>query len=296
VRKKQKSSQTETAQLESVQIKIADPNPGNRSEAYRLLSMMKADQRPGIGLRPDGLPDIDWVEIPAGDFIYQTAQQRTLPTYAVARYPITYVQFQTFLDAPDGFNEEAWWAGLTPEYQKQPMDPQKFQFANHPRESVSWYQAVAFCRWLSAKLGTEIRLPTEPEWEKAARGTDGRQFPWGNSYVSGYANIDETDRLRFGEKVGENFVGQTTAVGIYPQGASPYGVLDMAGNVWEWCLNEYRKPEIHSVEGNAPRALRGGSWYTLVYRARCVARHWFDPQLTRDFAGFRVVSSHQGGS
>jgi len=110
---------------------------------------------------------------------------------------------------------------------------------NQPRETVSWYEAVAYTRWLTVKLhgqgllpeGVTVRLPTEEEWGKAARGTDVREFPWGEEYLSGRANIDE----HWGN-VGVFNIGQTTAVGIYPQGVSPYGVLDMAGNVWEWLL------------------------------------------------------------
>ncbi len=158
------------------------------------------DPRPGVGLRPDGLPDIDWVEIPAGEFIYQDRQRLTLPTFYIARYPVTYVQFQAFVDAPDGFRNDEWWRGLA-ERETEPGG-QTWPIANRPREKVTWYAAVAFCRWLNARLpfalrergpGGEgiIRLPTEQEWEKAARGVDRRGYPWGNGYRSGYANVNE---------------------------------------------------------------------------------------------------------
>ena len=133
------------------------------------------------------MPDIDWVEIPAGTFIYQDGEKQQLPAYAIARYPITHCQFQAFIEAPDGYPNPAWWQGLA----EQPEAPAeaRWDYANHPREMVNWYEAVAFCRWLSHLLGYEVRLPTEQEWEKAARGTDGREYPWGNGYRSGHANI-----------------------------------------------------------------------------------------------------------
>src|SRR5690606_20791550 len=140
-----------------------------------------------------------------------------LPAYHISRYPITYAQFQAFLDAPDGFYHPGWWDGLAAndDDKAQPGEPD-FPYANHPREHVSWYGAVAFCRWLTAKLGYEVRLPTESEWEKAARGTDGRIYPYGDEYDVAKANIGETG------------IGQTSAVGLFPDGASPYGALDMS--------------------------------------------------------------------
>jgi formylglycine-generating enzyme required for sulfatase activity len=267
--------------------KLPRVTPLARAEWGHILAE-QGDTRRGIGLRSDGLPDMDWVEISAGEFIYQDGERLTLPTFSIARYPVTYVQFQAFLDAPDGSKQDEWWQGLTPKYQKQEMREQYFKYANHPRDSVSWYQAVAFCRWLSTKLGHEVCLPTEREWEKAARGTDGREYPWGNGYIPGYANIDETSS--FGT-VGPYYVRQTTAVGMYPQGISPYGVLDMSGNVWEWCLNEYRSPENIGLEGDAARVLRGGSWRDNILDSRCAVRNRYNPNYGGSSRGFRVVCS-----
>lgn len=270
---------------------MLNPNvpPPDRAEAGRQLAEI-GDPRRGVGLRPNGLPDIDWVEIPAGEFIYQRGERLTLPTFHIARYPITYRQFQAFIDADDGFRNPQWWEGLAADDgHKATPGEQAFKYGNHPRENVSWWDAVAFCRWLSGKLGYEITLPTEQQWEKAARGTDGRAYPWGNEYIPGYANIDETDRYGLGQKVGEYFVGQTTAAWTYPQGASPYGVIDMSGNVWEWCLNEYYNPENTGLGGSESRVVRGGSWSNRMDHTRASYRSDWLPDSRGGYYGFRVV-------
>ncbi|WP_273703524.1 SUMF1/EgtB/PvdO family nonheme iron enzyme, partial [Candidatus Accumulibacter vicinus] len=211
------------------------------------------------------VPDIDWVEVPAGKFRYGEEQQEIwLPAFHIARYPITNCQFRCFIDDPQGFANPHWWEGLA-ERSERPAEP-VWDHANHPRETVSWFEAMAFCRWLSQTLGYEVRLPSEQEWEKAARGADGREYPWGE-FVPGHANIDET----WGD-AGTHHLGRTSAVGVYPQGASPCGALDMAGNVWEWCLNRYDKPSETGPGGTFPRMLRGGSWYDNRDLARCAVR------------------------
>ena len=94
---------------------------------------------------------------------------------------------------------------------------------------VSWFEAVAYCRWLSKQTGIAFRLPSEAEWEKAARGADGKIYPWGNTWETGRCNSEEAS------------IKCTTPVGQYPSGASPYGALDMAGNVREWCATKFGK-------------------------------------------------------
>ena len=264
-------------------------SPADRLIAGDALAAL-GDDRPGVGLRPDGLPDIVWCEVPDdGPFLYgDDKQKRKLPAFRIAKYPITHAQFQAFVDAPDGWDNPAWWKGLAADEDDKQKVSAEWPIANRPRERVSWYAAVAFTRWLSHKLGLDISLPTEEQWEKAARGREGREYPWGNDYQVGYANIDGTDDSA---KVGPNYLSQTSAVGMYPQGVSPYGLQDCAGNVWEWCLNEYRKPANTQVSGTETRVLRGGSWIFNHRLARCASRRSGGPgNLDRD-SGLRCVLS-----
>jgi len=256
--------------------------PERRLEIGDALARL-GDPRKGVGLRPDGLPDIDWVEIPAGPFLYgDEGETRELPSFFIARYPVTSAQYQAFID-DGGYRDKRWWDGLA-KWIEVPEPPGWGQ-PNRPRETVSWYEAMAFCRWLSDRLGYEVRLPTEYEWEKAARGEDGREYPWGDGYRSGFVNVSGE-----AEKAGPTYLGETTAVGLYPHAASPYGVEDLAGNVWEWCLNEDENPDRTEPGGHAPRALRGGSWGDPG-NARASDRRRDFPVNTDYGIGFRVMCS-----
>lgn len=241
------------------------PNPHERHAISTVLAWLGWDNRFGIGLDANNLPDIDWVEIPEGEFIYQGNQKLTLDTFAISRYPITNAQFRAFVD-DGGFDAEEWWVDLKkPEPDAQPEH--NWTEANRPVENISWYSAMAFCRWLSASTGLGVHLPTEQQWEKAARGRGGLKYPWGQDYVSGSANTDETARYSDDKyKAGSLLIDETSAVGIYPQGASPYQVLDMLGNVWEWCLNKYEEPEMIKPDRSGHmRVLRGDSWFHLPH-------------------------------
>jgi formylglycine-generating enzyme required for sulfatase activity len=259
--------------------------PEARHPIALALGYLGLDRRPGIGLDEQGLPEINWVEISAGTFLYgEKPKQHDLPTLIhMARYPITNAQYQAFIDA-GGYRDKRWWEGLAESFES-PEEP-RWTEPNRPRERVSWYEAMAFCRWLSGRLGYEIRLPTEWEWEKAARSTDGHEYPWGEGYRPGFANVNET-----ATKAGPTYLKQTTAVGLYPQGASPYGVEDLAGNVWEWCLNEHHKPERIEPGGDEARVLRGGSWNYDPEYARAPNRVGIHPGFRNYDIGFRVVCS-----
>jgi formylglycine-generating enzyme required for sulfatase activity len=252
-----------------------------------LLAVL-GDDRPGVGLRPDGLPDIGWIEIAAGPFTWQEGQTRTIDQpYRIARYPVTNAQYQTFIEADD-YGHAAWWQPGT----SKEAYPWRWDQPNRPRVAIDWIEATAFCRWLTARchkarlVGADevIRLPTEQEWERAARGTDGREYPWGAEYRVGYANLDETTVDRDGL-----FLRETSAVGLYSRGASPDGLLDCAGNVWEWCLNRYTDPDDPSTTGEGDRSLRGGSWDDDPASARAANRGGYSPGFRVTAVGFRLV-------
>jgi formylglycine-generating enzyme required for sulfatase activity len=219
------------------------------------------DPREGVGLREDGLPDILWsnpIEPGKVEIEGHGVMAITKP-FCIAMYPVTNIQFETFLKTPDGYQKKDWWQHLpgTAQGETEPS----WRIANHPRETVSWYEAVAFYRWLTQKYrevgllerDQEIRLPTEWEWQLVATGGDAKnQFPWGRDWDSARSNSYES-RLN-----------RTTAVGIYHSGATVQGVLDVAGNVWEWCLNKHEKPNdlaATRIEASGDnRVIRGGSW------------------------------------
>ena len=283
---------------------MLDPQypPQVRAEAGREINKV-GDPRPGVGLRPDGLPDIVWCEVPGGEFSMGSDSESDnpvrkviVPTFYITKYLVTYVQFKAFLDAKDGSSNTAWAKGFHADglaQRKQGVREQNWPIANHPRENVSWYDAVAFSRWLSVKFGYEIVLPIERQWEKAARGTDIRKYPWGSEYQIGFANINEISP----SKIGLYDLQRTTAVGVYPQGASPYGVLDLAGNVLEWTLTAcgsflttaYESRDSQSVSSNEARTVRGGSWDTQD-GARTTYRINYDPDVRNAGLGFRLVT------
>lgn len=216
-------------------------------------------------------------------------RQETIPYhYWIAKYPITYAQYKMFFDDTNGYHNVQWWNGLHTDgltQQKQGTGDQHWKIANCPAENVSWYDAMAFCAWLNARLtlepalrsqGYSFRLPTDSEWEKAARGTDGREYPYSGEFDPTKGNTDEAG------------IGQTSAVGVFPDGASPYGVTDMSGNVWEWTLTEYQaNPSSNS--GNGIRISHGGSWFDWHFLVRSAYRNILDPIERFNYNGFRLV-------
>jgi formylglycine-generating enzyme required for sulfatase activity len=257
---------------------------GEERNAIGDLLAAIGDPRPGVGLNEEGLPDIDWVEIPAGEFIYGEGKEQEkifLDTYYIGRYPVTNAQFQAFIDA-GGYQVEDWWQGIR---LMSPEEP-SWREANRPRETISWFEAIAFCRWLSHEQGVEIRLPTEQEWEKAARGTDGREYPWGNGYRAGAANVVEKES----ETGRSGGFGHTCAVGLYPQGASPYGVFDMTGNVFQWCMNKADSQASVEVDASqVARAWRGGALDAASDFVRPALRLANPPDDQDRSGGFRVL-------
>jgi len=247
--------------------------------------------------REDGKGMSVMVEIPAGDFLMGSTDKDKLAfddekpqrevyldAYLIDKYPVTYSQYREFIE-DNGYYQRRWWSDDGWKWlENQKRNPEqayldaqlgivpwrwndnRFNKPNFPVVGVTWHEADAFARWCGKQL------PTEAQWEKAARGTDGRIYPWGDNFDSKRCNCWE----------GES-PWHTTPVGIYPTGASPYGVLDMAGNVWEWCLDEYQ------IDFCTGHVLRGGSWNLKPDNARAADRNWRYPDFGY-FNGFRCSS------
>ena len=234
------------------------------------------DPRPGVGLRKDGLPDIVWCKVPPGEITLGDAGTFRVDPFHIGKYPVTWIQYRSFLKAEDGFRKKNWWKGLA-QCQDQPGEQHR-KFNNHPAENVSWYDSMAFCRWLTEKLGYEVRLPTEWEWQQAATGGNKvNEYPWGAKWSSIKANTWESG------------LNRATAVGMYPHSASPVGALDMSGNVWEWCLNQFDKMKQVEISGKESRAVRGGSWNFNKEDAGCADRYVDFPDSRGNSIGFRLV-------
>lgn len=217
--------------------------------------------------------------IPAGEFLMGSdrdednarPQHRVyLPDYSLGKYPVTVAQYWAFCKATG---------------RERPPEPHSSWQWNHPVSNVSWQAARVYCEWVGG------RLPSEAEWEKAARGTEGRAYPWGNE-------PPDRTRCNFGRNV-----GSTTDVDRYPQGASPYGCLDLAGNVWEWTHSLYAPYPYTAEDGREDpqagrrRVLRGGSW--LSKPDICRAAYRYRPGTLNVITGFRVVfrgAESHGGS
>jgi formylglycine-generating enzyme required for sulfatase activity len=171
----------------------------------------------------------------------------------------------------------------------------------HPAVYVSSIDALKFCEWLSRRDGRKYRLPTEAEWEYAARGTDGRSFPWGEKLNRGdlanFADCNTTFPWR-DQEINDGFA-ETAPVGVFPRGASPFGVEDMAGNVWEWCLDFYEpykgkeRTNPRSALTVGRRVYRGGSWKSRASSLRTTARNFNVPEYSANDVGFRILCECQ---
>ena len=230
--------------------------------------------------------DADWVK-------NEKPQHRlTLPDYWIGKTPVTNAQFRPFVKG-DGYRNRAYWTTVGWQWREAGKlvkpgywNDKQWNGADYPVVGVSWFEAVAYCRWLSAQTGIAFHLPNEAEWEKAARGSDGCIYPWGNFWDTGRCNSEAAGLKR------------TMPVGTYPTGASPYGTLDMAGNVWEWCATQWGKDYPYRIkdewqaaylEADQTRVLRGGSWNKSAY-VRGAYRFYNYPRDRFSNKGLRVAS------
>ncbi|MCE7914182.1 MAG: DUF4062 domain-containing protein [Nitrosomonas sp. PRO4] len=257
-----------------------DETPHQRREEIGLRLNQFGDPRRGIGLDEHGLPDIVWIDIPAGEITFTTIEPESgylfqIPRFRIALYPVTWIQYRAFINAEDGYRNEAWWQDLG---KQSGPDRLLWSFANYPVIEVSWYDAVAFCRWLSAKSKLAIRLPTEWEWQWAAVGATQQDYPWPGVWNPARANQWDAS------------IGRTVAVGMYPLGNSPFGVDDMAGNIWEWCLNYYDLPQVIDIKiDEKGRVVRGGCWSFFPKHLSSSTRFGYPPDSRSDCIGFRVL-------
>ena len=262
-----------TAALQQTMTDSANVAPAIRARAGSLVGAL-GDPR-----------DLDaMVAVPAGAFLMGSNKKKdklayddeipqhtlTLPAFRIGKYPVTNGQYVVFV-AATGHAAPSHWRGNQP----------PSELRNHPVVYVSWYDAVDYCAWLSQALGREMRLPTEAEWERAARHTDGRIYPWGNDFDAGRCNMADTG------------IGGTSPVGIFPAGDAVCGAADMAGNVWEWTSSLWGKdagkpefgypydPNDGRENLNAPdsvaRVFRGGSFWDGARSVRCACRSWLYP-------------------
>lgn len=223
------------------------------------------DTRAGIGLK-DSLPDIGWLPVTrsAGRYRFEYGDFE-IKLFFIARYQTTVSQYQAFITSGE-YDNPRWWYGFPDHYSPQDAQSPHNGNVNAPRDTVSWYQSMAFARWMTTEFAglilahpsgislhvggnAQIRLPTEWEWQWAAQaGTEIRPYPWGEWDEHPRANTAAAD-----------LEDETTAVGMYPYGATACGALDMAGNLWEWCLNDRDSLAINGFHSGKSRVLRGGS-------------------------------------
>ncbi len=259
-----------------------------------------------LGWRP---ADLDrFAEIPAGQ--YQAGvkkDQKDIPyMYFISKYPVTNIQFARFVKE-DGYQAQEYWSNdgwewRTGKYDSRTLEAMSRDWLEHrppakrnapyywhnielsnpivPIVGVNWFEAEAYCNWLSRKIvavpeGYTIRLPRDGEWERASRGNDGNEYPWGEGFDKKNSNTWDSEPTGTG-------LGGTTAVCTFPQGVSPDGAWDMSGNVWEWTGSWYDDDRRY-------RIVRGGSWIGYHWFARSSFCNWSIPLMFNDDLGFRVV-------
>ena len=305
--------------MQNPQLAVAD-----RAQAGRILADV-GDPRMGVTIKKHKgeplyrtrngkrhtIPDIDWVAIPAGTFRMGTdgdegytaekpAHAVNVASFLMSRSPITNAQYRCFIEAGLYEDKAFWREKLPPRF----WQDKSWNLDNHPVIGVSWFEALAYSVWLNELLADiqpegktsegRIRLPTEAEWEYAARGTDGWRYAWGHEADANLGNYADTQ------------LGQTSAVGLFPAGQA-FGLYDMSGNVCEWTSSRWGKnattpdfnydlwqqqtPERDLLELSEFRVVRGGSWVNSAANVRCAVRYWSHPYDRSGHLGFRVVLS-----
>lgn len=290
---RRQASQSSTVKATSQAAARPHPQPMPRSavppqgaQALTGENGKQASDDASLGVK-EVLPMLHWCDIPHGtvtissimgadeDFGEITEQ---IDNFVMSKYPVTNAQFAIFARAADGYRNPRWWDFS--EHARRWFNLKKgtaesgFSGDARPRENVNWYEAMAFANWLANLLGMKITLPTIAQWQRAAKGDDDRYFPWGDDYDEAFCNTLETG------------LKSTTPVDRYQKGASPYGVHDMAGNVWEWTLKSAAASE---AGRDFRRAVAGGSYVSPCDRAQTAFRYYLDPRVRYSSIGIRLV-------
>ena len=233
------------------------------------------------------LPMLQWCDIPHGTVTISSIVgadedfgEMTVPVdnFVMSKYPVTNAQYAIFARAEDGYKNSRWWS-FSEHAQRwfklgKGVADSRFSGDEQPRENVNWYEAMAFANWLGSLLKMKVTLPTVAQWQRAAKGDDDRYFPWGDDYHEEHCNTLETG------------LKMTTPVNRYHKGVSPYGVYDMAGNIWEWTTNTAAAAE----DGrDHRRAVAGGSFVSPCDRAQTAFRYYLDPRVRYSSIGIRLV-------
>lgn len=251
-------------------------------------------------------PPFEWCSVEGGAIILEDASDHggtkgglyQISNFLIAKFPITNAQYTRFLDDPNGYSNNNWWSFSLEATQwrndHRKSKPTAFVGADIPRTRVNWFDCMAFCAWLSYQLqslgsiqnshqlvvediGTwNVRLPTEQEWQRAAVGDTGWVYPWGNYLDDTLCNY-------------RSHIGSPTGVRDFPDSKSPYGVMNMVGNTWEWCLTAWGKDSI-DVAGYTYRIMRGGAWnVSNPEYLRATDRYGHPPRGRLNDAGFRCI-------
>jgi formylglycine-generating enzyme required for sulfatase activity len=264
-------------------------------------------------------PDLDsWISIPSGEFLYGNDKRKVVieQPFMIAKYPVTNLQFGRFI-ASAGYEKREFWSAegwewrtgqfttkasdllkdmlkeRSPERRHEPFYWHDSRWNNPlaPVVGISWFEADAYANWLSAQMGQPVKLPTEQEWERAARGVDGREYPWGDKFNRNNLNCAEfwsgRDDLRDVVEWRKWFsrdenIASTTVVGQFPSGQTDTGICDMSGCVWEWTGSWFEENMIN-------RVVRGGAWPNNYVDARCSSRNGHFPDLFSLNVGFRLL-------
>jgi formylglycine-generating enzyme required for sulfatase activity len=262
-------SGTDRAQEADALARSLEAEQARAAEAAAAARAAEEAKRAAEEAKPTSIAEM--VSVPAGKFFYgcnaqvdseceadeKPGRRMTLPGFRIDRTEVTVAAYRACVQAgrcsaPNTGGACNWDSARD----------------DHPVNCVDWGQARAYCAWRGK------RLPTEREWEKAARGTDGRKYAWGNEGVSSVRRANTSGT--------EDGWAQTSPVGAFPSSQSPCGAMDLIGNVWEWCEDEYSA---------GTKALRGGSWSLALRRARASRRDWGDPGARLEDGGFRCAQS-----